>query len=416
MRDWPTSFTSRAARTVPDPRTPVRWLHEHYIIGPQSIVDASRDPGDVGWVGPDSVSWRLFADPSSVLGVFVAMMMQAGNPVVADAFQSFSDYQLNPKKRFWLTGGFYFTVTYGSSAEVEEWVSRARRGHRGIVGRGVDGVAQPIAHPEIIRFSHLTVIDATLRAWDAFGPENSVLSETDRDRFCEEQAWAAMALGARDVPFTYSDLRIALAQAETQPRWSPAGLAAFRSILKGDGLSPATRAIYRVLVDGARAALPVEHRVVWPGGKDEEVSVDRGKMMAAGARLLLPPLSCEYSARQRIDSPCSPNTEYGHPPRLSSAFLRSGRLVLDKARTTGEHASLSEDLGKWWCNMLMGSPTENESFDFLGGKNLHYLGVTDNSGRVTRTGFYAAAALRLKRVGPDEVARESRLVARRLAN
>lgn len=401
-------WATRAVETLRDPRSPLRWLHEHYVTGPQLVVDPSRDPGDIGWVGPGGVSWRLFGDPSSVIGVFVAMLMQAGSPVIADAFQSFSDYQANPKKRFWLTGGFYFAVTYGSCGEAEEWITRARQGHRRISGAGLDGVRVPIAHPDVIRYSHLTVIDATIRAWDAFGPEDAPLSLEDRDRFCEEQSWAAVALGARNVPTNYEDLRLALAEPLSQPRWSDAGQASFDSIMTGAGLAPPARAIYRALVDGAKEVLPVEHKEAFGVHGDSAAAITRGRAMAAGTRALVPHLSCQARAEKRIAS--GPNAARNTSFRLTSASLAAGRQAWANLEGSAQREEAAAGLAAWWDRSATRS--ELSSATVLALRNNHLL---DADGSLTAEGFFAAAALQLDLAETEKVVREAKVLARRLA-
>lgn len=359
-------------------------------------------------MGPSGVSWRLYGDPSSVIGVFVAMLMQAGSPVIADAFQSFSDYQTNPKKRFWLTGGFYFAVTYGCCGEAEEWITRARRGHRGISGAGLGGTAIPVAHPDIIRYSHLTVIDATIRAWDAFGPEDAPLSLEDRNRFCEEQSWAAIALGARNVPTTYEELRLALAESRNQPQWSPAGQASFDSIMTGAGLAPPARAIYRILVDGAREILPVEHKEVFGVDGDSPAAIFRGRTIAAGTRTLVPHLSCQVRAEERIASGTS--VVENASLRLTSTSLAAGRKAWMKMEGPAQREEAAAGMAAWWAQAATRPELSSKTRICLTSN-----GLTDAAGSLTTDGFFAAAALQLDLMGTEKVVREAKVLARLLA-
>ena len=55
-----------------------------------TVQATARERADDGYFGPDSVSWRVFADPSSKLGGVAAILMQALNPSMMRLFDKVS--------------------------------------------------------------------------------------------------------------------------------------------------------------------------------------------------------------------------------------------------------------------------------------------------------------------------------------
>lgn len=381
-------------------RSPLSRPYEYFVVGPKPSVAASGTPGDPGWCRPGGPSWEVFGDPAATVAVFAAMLMQAGSPVIADAFNRFGTYDSRPEHRFWLTGGFYFATTFGSCEEAESWVQRTRHGHRGISGSDLEGRQVAAATPSVMRLSHLSVLTATLRAWELFGTRT--WSEAEQDEFVAEQAWAAARIGIPDIPHCVAELRDAVFECADFPEVSSAGRESVDSILAGKGLPLAAKPLYAAILSGSRAALPFEHRQAW--GLDAGLAdVAVGRTFVEAARLAVGELSVAAAARARLAAGPAPEpTQAGFAltqPVLTSA--REGLGALRKAQPSG--------VGEEWLRGSWGShgPSWDRTVPLCAERPLRAAGLLEGTGRLTSAGAGASAVLAAETLGWNQVYRDA---------
>src|SRR5215207_7800240 len=72
-------------------------------------------PGDPGLFGPGSVTWRVHADPSMLVGGLSALMLQTVHPLAIAGVEEHSNYREDPLGRLSRTGSFVTGTTYGST-------------------------------------------------------------------------------------------------------------------------------------------------------------------------------------------------------------------------------------------------------------------------------------------------------------
>lgn len=330
--------------------------------------------------------------------------MQSAHPVIADAFQRFGSYEQHPEKRFWLTGGFYFGTTFGTRERAESWVRRARQGHRGIAGADIAGAEVSIAHPEILCFSHCCVLYSTIKAWEAYGPMPKPLSQEDKDRFCEEQAWAVVALGARDVPTRYEDVVSRLEMFASALVAGHQGRAALESVRSGRGLPFHARAVYQMIVNAAVPLIPDEHANLWPLTPIPGQRV-AGRAFTESVRNVLPELSCVTAAKHRIEQiPTSPpqRQPIARPFFLSTNAVSLGKAVIERVGTDAAGVQAKQALKAWWGKAGKGKGQEVSQVVF---HRLVDIGAVLPTGDVTELGAYAAAALALENLSLEAAAR-----------
>src|SRR4051794_41750528 len=93
-------------------------------------------PGDPGLFGPDSVTWRVHAAPSMLVGGLRALLVQALQPLAMAGVDQHSDYHDDPWGRLRRTTEYVLTTTYGDTATAEHAGAVVRAVHRHV--RGVD--------------------------------------------------------------------------------------------------------------------------------------------------------------------------------------------------------------------------------------------------------------------------------------
>jgi len=180
------------------------------------VTGAPRGPrvakhGDEGWFGADSVAWRVHADLSTVVGGLRALLYQTLHPLAMAGVADHSDYRHDPWGRLHRTAEFVAATTYGTSAEAMRAVARVQRVHDDVEGVAPDGRRYSADDPTLLAFVHATEVDSFIAAYQRYG---AGLSPVDADRYVDEMAVVARALGADPVPTDVAELRDLLAGSE----------------------------------------------------------------------------------------------------------------------------------------------------------------------------------------------------------
>lgn len=166
-----------------------------------------------GYFAPDSVSQRVFADPSSKLGGVAGLLLQSLNPMMMRVFSGTSDYTSDVEGRSERTGRYVDTVIFGDRAHADAAAEAVRRLHaRAVWVDPRSGEELRADNEEWLAWTHNSLMYGVLRAADAFGP---ALSREEQDRFLCEQQIAARLIGISDdslLPVTRGDLEVYIAE------------------------------------------------------------------------------------------------------------------------------------------------------------------------------------------------------------
>jgi uncharacterized protein (DUF2236 family) len=167
-------------------------------------VRLTRPPDDLGLFAPDSVTWRVHADLSTIVGGLRALLLQTLHPLAMALVAQHSDYRDDPWGRLHRTAAFLATTTYGSTAAAEEAIAAVRAVHDRVVGVTPDGRPYSASEPHLLTWVHVTEVDSFLAAYHRYGAGR--LSRREADRYVDEMAMVALALGAEDVPRSVGEL------------------------------------------------------------------------------------------------------------------------------------------------------------------------------------------------------------------
>jgi uncharacterized protein (DUF2236 family) len=224
-------------------------------------VGIGREPGPMSmdpsesYLHPDGVARMVHSDlPSMLIGGISALLLQTLHPLAMAGVAEHSNYQADPLGRLRRTASFVGTTTFGTAKEAEKAVEQVRRVHRRVHGVAPDGRPYSAADPDLVTFIHTAEVSSFLESSRRFGPRD--LTPEQCDRYYEEMAPVAVALGAEWVPRSRADvddyfrrLRPELyagAQARQARDW----------LRRGVARRPEQRAIYLVLHAGAVSVLP----------------------------------------------------------------------------------------------------------------------------------------------------------------
>jgi uncharacterized protein (DUF2236 family) len=188
---------------------------------------------DLGYFGPDSVTWRVHAEPVTMVGGLRALLLQALHPAAMRLLYEHSHFQDDTWARFQHTIRYVATVAFAPRAEVDAAAAHVRAVHAEL--GVVDG--------EQLAWVHACLVESFLAAASAAGLG---LSAADRDRYVAEQVRAA---------------RLMLVPNELTPR-DEAGMTAFLDGLRPTlALTPEARQAARFVVF---PPLPLRRRYVLP--------------------------------------------------------------------------------------------------------------------------------------------------------
>ncbi len=169
--------------------------------------------GDVGIFGPDSVVWRLHADPVMLVGGLRALLVQGLEPRAMAAVDQHSRFREDPWGRLARTTEFVLSTTYGDTARAEAAAARVRAVHEHIHGVDpVTGREYRATDADLLLWIHAVEVESFLLAYRSFAGQ---LSRDDGDRYV-----ARDGTGRRDGGASRRD---GAAQRGRPPRLPPVG-------------------------------------------------------------------------------------------------------------------------------------------------------------------------------------------------
>jgi uncharacterized protein (DUF2236 family) len=162
---------------------------------------------DLGYFGPDSVSWRVHREVTVLFGGARALLLQAAHPLVIAGARETGFFERNPWRRLQRTLMLTYALTFGSKGEARAAAERINEVHARIKGvDSVTGRAYDALDPALLLYVHACLVDSAL-LYEHLTVGR--LDEAGRQRFHDEQKVAAeLVLVPREIiPETVADLR-----------------------------------------------------------------------------------------------------------------------------------------------------------------------------------------------------------------
>jgi uncharacterized protein (DUF2236 family) len=144
---------------------------------------------DLGYFGPDSVSWQVHREVTVLFGGARAVLMQAAHPLVIAGARETGFYERNPWKRLQRTLILTYAITFGSKAEAHSAADRINEVHARINGIDrVTGKPYDALDPQLLLWVHACLVDSALLFEELTVGK---LDDSGRQRFHEEQMLVA---------------------------------------------------------------------------------------------------------------------------------------------------------------------------------------------------------------------------------
>ena len=157
-------------------------------------------PGDPGLFGPDSVTWRVFADlPSVAVGGLSGSLVGSLHPLPTLGTLAHTDLS-DSVNRAARTFSFLYLTIYGPTDVARRTLAGVDAIHKRVYGTVPDGRVYRADDPELVTWTHVTVMGGILKGYRRYCP--SRLSRSERDRYWQETAVIAEGLGAMEIPRT----------------------------------------------------------------------------------------------------------------------------------------------------------------------------------------------------------------------
>jgi uncharacterized protein (DUF2236 family) len=221
--------------------------------------DDAAGPPDPGLHGPDSVTWRVHADPSMALSGLRALFLQAVHPFAMAGVAEHSDFRRDPWGRLQRTASFLAATTYGTVDDAEEAVARVRRIHARVRGTAPDGRPYSADDPHLLRWVHLAEVDSFLAANRRYAV--TPLTADERDEYVANMAVIARALGVPAPPMSVGALEDQLRRFRPELRGTPEARQVARYLVFDPPLAMTGRPAYAAIAGAAVGLLPVWARV-----------------------------------------------------------------------------------------------------------------------------------------------------------
>ncbi|HEY9294719.1 MAG TPA: oxygenase MpaB family protein [Microlunatus sp.] len=222
---------------------------------PQSAFSTLRAARDgVPWYPSDSPVRLVHGDIAMLVGGLRALLMQSLHPVAMQAVDEHSGYRSDPWARMQSTAAFIAITTFGTQDQAMAAISRVRNIHDHVSGMTPSGSPYRASDPHLLSWVHVAEADSFLTAHRLYG--RTMLSPEQADRYVDDLARVAVALGAEEPPHTVDQLRSQFDAFRPELRGGGQARAATHLLLWNPPLTGAARMGYRLLTAGAVASLP----------------------------------------------------------------------------------------------------------------------------------------------------------------
>ncbi len=171
-------------------------------------MDSGRQQ-DYGFFGPDSVTWKVWGYPTSiVLGFLRAVVIEELDPHLVASVEQSGQVKARPKLRYDRTMQYFATVKFGDAESVLRASDTLMKIHARAVGDDpITGSRYDANDPASQLWIHLTAWHSILYTYEVFGPGK--LEPEEEDRYWEECARAAefQTIDPADVPRSREAIR-----------------------------------------------------------------------------------------------------------------------------------------------------------------------------------------------------------------
>ncbi len=239
----------------------IRLRIEQQVMGVTGLalsgIDYENPAGDPGLFGPDSLCWRVHGDfPSMLCGGISALMLQMMHPLALAGVWDHSTFRDDMLGRLRRTSQFIAGTTFAPTADARRLIDRVRQIHAGVQGTAPDGRPYAADDPDLLVWVHVAEVQGFLAAYLRYC--NPDLSEASQDRYYDEVARIAIALGAPDSEIPRSRAAVAAYLERMRPQlvYDKRTAEVFSLLVKAPSPNRFTRPVGRLMTQAGIELLP----------------------------------------------------------------------------------------------------------------------------------------------------------------
>jgi uncharacterized protein (DUF2236 family) len=161
--------------------------------------------GDKGYFGPDSITWKVHADPAMFIGGFAALILQTLHPLAMAGVAEHSDFKIRPLVRLSRTGSFLASTTYGPTEVANKAINIVTKMHKKVNGTAPDGRKYSALDPDLLTWVHACEVYCFVKANRRYSLNR--ISKNQIDQYLAEYSVIPIKLGATWVPKSYMELK-----------------------------------------------------------------------------------------------------------------------------------------------------------------------------------------------------------------
>ncbi|CAM3909412.1 oxygenase MpaB family protein [Rahnella victoriana] len=188
---------------MPDFRQLLRKRIERQVLSISGLasggIDFEKPPGDPGLFGPESVTWRIHGDFSSMLcGGVSALLLQMLHPLALAGVWDHSSFRDDMLGRLRRTSQFISATTFAPVGEANLLIDKVKSIHLRVTGTDACGTPYAASDPDLLVWVHVAEAYSFLQSHLRY--RNPSLSLADQNRYYQEFSRVAKSLGAVNVP------------------------------------------------------------------------------------------------------------------------------------------------------------------------------------------------------------------------
>lgn len=277
------------------------WLNclaSEWLKAPAGMEDMDFDQpvGAPALFAPDTVTWRVMANPVALLvGGIAGVLLELAEPRVREGVWRHTSFRADPAGRIRRTGYAAMATVYAPAEQARRLIVRVNAMHARIAGETRTGEPYRADDPDLLGWVYATAQFGFSEAYHRFVHR---LSNRERDAFYAEGAPVAALWGAASAPRSAAELN-ALFQ-RTRPRLERSDtVTEFLAILeRAPLLPPILKPLQRLAIAGAIDILPDEVRDLL--GLERRFGAGALKLIGAASLLLNFPDAPPERARRRV--------------------------------------------------------------------------------------------------------------------
>jgi uncharacterized protein (DUF2236 family) len=135
-----------------------------------------------GLFAPESIIWKIHADPSMGVAGIRALLQQALHPDAMAGVAKHSNFREDAWGRLQRTGDYVSTLTFAPTSEALALVARVRKVHTSL---GLDD-------PHLLLWVHMSLVDSFL---DVVSRSGLVITQDEKDKYVSEMVLFAELIG-----------------------------------------------------------------------------------------------------------------------------------------------------------------------------------------------------------------------------